>query len=210
VAWLAVHTSRTAVGQLMRIAWRTVGAICARVARDGAAGADRLAGLRRIGIDELSYKRGHRYITCVVDHDTGRLVWAAPGRDKATLGGFFDLLGAAGPGQVVDVEAAHAAQIERVLIPRIEQVPVQPLAAARRPVVVDHEREPVRDSMPVEHRRNPLGAHTDRPGHAQPAAGEHPPVHLNHPHKGPLGSAEGTPRKPVRQHPGRRYRMVCM
>ena len=51
---------------------------------------DRLAGLRRIGIDEISYKRGHKYLTVVVDHDTGRLVWAAPGRDKATLHRFFD------------------------------------------------------------------------------------------------------------------------
>ena len=58
------------------------------------AGVDRLDGLRRIGIDEISYKRGHRYLTVVVDHDTGRLVWAAPGRDKATLNSFFDQLGA--------------------------------------------------------------------------------------------------------------------
>ena len=56
---------------------------------------DRFAGLRRIGIDEISYKRGHKYLTVVVDHDSGRLVWAAPGRDTATLQAFFDLLGPA-------------------------------------------------------------------------------------------------------------------
>jgi transposase len=118
VAWLAVHTSGTAVGQLMRVAWRTVGAICARVARDGVAGVDRLAGLRRIGIDELSYKRGHRYITCVVDHDTGRLVWAAPGRDKHTLGRFFDLLGPDGCAQVTHVSADGADWIADVVTAR--------------------------------------------------------------------------------------------
>jgi transposase len=118
VAWLAVHTSKTAVGQLMRVAWRTVGAICARVAGDGAAGGDRLAGLRRIGIDELSYKRGHRYIVCVVDHDTGRLVWAAPGRDKATLNGFFDLLGPDGCAQLTHVSADAADWIIRVVADR--------------------------------------------------------------------------------------------
>ncbi len=37
---------------------------------------------RRIGIDEISYKRHHRYLTVVVDHDSGRLVWAAPGRPE--------------------------------------------------------------------------------------------------------------------------------
>lgn len=30
-AWLAVHCSKTAVAELMRVAWRTVGAICERV-----------------------------------------------------------------------------------------------------------------------------------------------------------------------------------
>ena len=49
--------------------------------------------MTRIGIDEISYKRNHKYLTVVVDHDTGRLVWAAPGRDKATLHRFFDQLG---------------------------------------------------------------------------------------------------------------------
>src|SRR6266516_1895761 len=118
VAWLAVHTSRTAVAALMRVAWRTVGAICARVARDGQQAGDRLAGLRRIGIDELSYKRGHRYITCVVDHDTARLVWAWPGRDKATLNRLFDLLGAEGCAQITHVSADGADWIAQVVAAR--------------------------------------------------------------------------------------------
>jgi transposase len=29
----------------------------------------------------------------IVDHDSGRLIWAAPGRDKKTLNTFFDTLG---------------------------------------------------------------------------------------------------------------------
>jgi transposase len=92
-AWLAVHTSKQAVGQLLRIAWETVGRVVARVAADAEAARDRFDGLRRIGIDEISYKKGHKYLTVVVDHDRGRLVWAAPGRDQATLGRFFDALG---------------------------------------------------------------------------------------------------------------------
>ena len=79
VAWLATQCSKSAVTELMRIAWRTVGAIIARVWADVDALGDRLDGLTRIGIDEISYKRGHRYLTVVVDHDTGRLLWAAPG-----------------------------------------------------------------------------------------------------------------------------------
>ena len=83
VAWLATQCSKTAITQLMRIAWRTVGAIITRVWADIDAAHDRFAGLRRLGIDEISYKRGHKYFTVVVDHDSGRLVWAKPGRDKA-------------------------------------------------------------------------------------------------------------------------------
>jgi transposase len=93
VAWLATRTSKSTVEELMRIAWRTVGAIVMRVVAEGVAARDPLEGLTRIGIDEISYKKGHRYVTIVVDHDTGRLVWAAPGRDRQTLATFFAALG---------------------------------------------------------------------------------------------------------------------
>lgn len=93
VAWLAVHCPKSAIEQLMRVAWRTVGTIVQRVSDDARARIDPLEGLRRIGIDEIAYRKGHRYLTVVVDHDTGRLVWAAPGRDKATVKQFFDELG---------------------------------------------------------------------------------------------------------------------
>jgi transposase len=93
VAWLAVHCSKTATAELMRVAWRTVGGICARVADEARRETDLLAGLRRIGIDEISHRTGQRYLTVVVDHDSGRLVWAAAGRDRQTVERFFDALG---------------------------------------------------------------------------------------------------------------------
>ena len=94
VAWLATHCSKSAVVELMRIAWRTVGSIAGRVVVDARAVRDPFNGLVRIGIDEISYRRGHQYLMVVVDHDSGRLVWAAAGHDRATLQQFFDLLGA--------------------------------------------------------------------------------------------------------------------
>lgn len=118
VAWLAVQCSKTAVTELMRIAWRTVGAIITRVSADIEARVDRLAGLRRIGIDEISYKKGHRYLTVVVDHDARRLIWAAPGRDKATLERFFDLLGADRCAQITHVSADMADWIATVVARR--------------------------------------------------------------------------------------------
>jgi len=93
VCWLAVNTSRTAVAELMRVAWRSVGQILERVAGEARRQVDLLDELRRIGIDEISHRKGQRYLTVVVDHHSGRLVWAAPGRDRRTVLAFFDALG---------------------------------------------------------------------------------------------------------------------
>ena len=49
-----------------------------------------LDGLPRIGIDEISYRKGHRYLTVVVDHDSGRLVWISTKNDRATVHAFLD------------------------------------------------------------------------------------------------------------------------
>src|SRR5690606_16542905 len=92
-AWLAVHTSQTAVSSLLRIAWRTVGRIIRSVGEEARSRIDLLDGLRRIGIDELSYRKQHKYVTVVIDQDTGRIVWMAPGRDTPTVLKFFDALG---------------------------------------------------------------------------------------------------------------------
>jgi transposase len=115
VAWLAVQCSKSAVVELMRIAWRTVGAIITRVCADIDARVDRLAGLRRIGIDEISYKRNHKYLTVVIDHDTGRLVWAAKGRDSVTLQAFFELLGEQRCAELTDISADGAPWIAAVV-----------------------------------------------------------------------------------------------
>jgi len=118
VAWLAVHTSKTAVCELMRVAWRTVGSIVDRVVTEARAHEDPFDGLARIGIDEISRKRGYKYLTVVVDHDSGRLVWAAEGATKATLEQFFDLLGPDRAAQITHVTADAADWIAAVVADR--------------------------------------------------------------------------------------------
>lgn len=78
VAWLAQQLPKSRLAELLRIGWETVGRIISRVVAAGLP-PRRLQGLRRIGIDEVSYRRGHRYLTLVVDHDSGRIVWASEG-----------------------------------------------------------------------------------------------------------------------------------
>lgn len=117
-AWLACHTAFTVLAVLLRITWRSVAAIVVRVVAERAAAVDRLDGLRRIGIDEISYRRGQRYLLCVVDHDSGRLVWAANGRDAATLNRFFDALGDDRAARLTHVSADGADWIHAVVADR--------------------------------------------------------------------------------------------
>jgi transposase len=91
VAWLATRTDKTTVSTFARVAWRTVGAICERVCGD-VLDPDRLSRLVDIGVDEISWRKHHRYLTLVSDHDTGTIVWGKPGKDTATLEQFFDEL----------------------------------------------------------------------------------------------------------------------
>jgi len=117
-AWLVCHATLSVVAVLLRVAWRSVADIVTRVVADRAAHTDRLAGLRRIGIDEISYRKGQRYLLVVVDHDTGRLVWAGKDRNKQTLGRFFDDLGAERAGQLTHVSADGAEWIHDVVAAR--------------------------------------------------------------------------------------------
>ncbi|HUY60397.1 MAG TPA: transposase [Candidatus Dormibacteraeota bacterium] len=48
-------------------------------------GRDPRSHLERIGIDEISSRKGQRSLPVVFDHDPGRLIWAEPGRDRASL-----------------------------------------------------------------------------------------------------------------------------
>ena len=82
-AFLVRDAPKTVVARLMRIDWATVGRMLERVVDEAlGSGEDFLDGLRRIGVDEVAYRKGHRYLLCVVDHDTGRIVWAHPGAPR--------------------------------------------------------------------------------------------------------------------------------
>jgi transposase len=92
VAWLATRMDKTSTARLCRVSWRTVGRACERVVASELDPA-RLDGLFRIGVDEISWRKHHKYLTLVVDHDRGVVIWGAKGRDAKTLDQFFDELG---------------------------------------------------------------------------------------------------------------------
>ena len=95
VAWLTREMNKTAITRLVHITWATVGHIAERVA-NRYLNRQRLADLFQIGIDEVSYRKRHKYLTLVANHATGRAVWAGEGRSQKTLGQFFDELGEEG------------------------------------------------------------------------------------------------------------------
>ena len=99
VAWLVTKADKTTICEFARIAWRTVGAIAARVAADEL-DPGRLAGLVDIGVDEISWKKHHHYLTLVSNHTTGKIVWGKPGKDTETLNAFFDEVGQTGTGTI--------------------------------------------------------------------------------------------------------------
>ena len=93
VAWLAQRTDKTTITRLLRVSWEAVAKIVVDVVAEKIDDR-RLDELYRIGVDEVSYRKGHRYLTVVADHDRdGSVVWAAEGKDHTVLEAFYDELG---------------------------------------------------------------------------------------------------------------------
>ena len=92
VAWLAREMTMTAVTKLLRVSWAAVQRMVVRVVERKLDKA-RLDDLFTVGIDEVSYRKGHKYLCVVADHATGDPAWIGEGRSRATVGQFFDELG---------------------------------------------------------------------------------------------------------------------
>src|SRR5450756_2469952 len=92
VGWLATTMDKTALCRLVRIDWDTTGRIIERVMATGL-DPNRLDNLFVCGADEVSWRKGHSYLTLVSNNDTGKFVWGKEGKDTATLDCFFDELG---------------------------------------------------------------------------------------------------------------------
>jgi hypothetical protein len=83
-AYLATKTDKTTIGRFLRIDWDAVGRICDRVVADEL-DHHRLEGLVHVGVDEVSWRKHHNYLTLVYDHGGKKVVWGSPGKDTATL-----------------------------------------------------------------------------------------------------------------------------
>ena len=89
----AIVGNKQAAADRYGISWWAVNHMCVRLATEALGRVDLLDGFVAIAIDEVKYKKGHKYLTVVCDHFTGKVIWAAKGRSKDTVGTFFDALG---------------------------------------------------------------------------------------------------------------------
>ena len=80
------------VARLFRCSWGTVATAVEAAVAYGLAHRD-LDDVTPIGIDAISRKRGHVYVTNVYDLARKRLVWSGEGRSTETVEAFFDVLG---------------------------------------------------------------------------------------------------------------------
>lgn len=90
VAWLYGTLNKSAIYQYMRISWTSVG--CCIICTMNYLEPDkssRFTNFKRIGIDETSYSKGHKYITTVIDYDTNTVVWVSDKHGQTILESFF-------------------------------------------------------------------------------------------------------------------------
>ena len=105
------------VAELTALGWDTVkGIIKKRLAKDYSH--IRLKGLRRLAIDEIYLGRKKKFVTLVIDQETGRIVWVGRGRAGDALHGFWRRLKASGAkieAVAMDMSRAYAAAVARHL-----------------------------------------------------------------------------------------------
>jgi transposase len=89
----AKHLSWEEVAGLFRTTWRNVFESVKHAVSWGLAHRN-LGGIEAIGVDEIQWQRGHRYLTLVYQIEDGmkRLLWVAEERTEKSLRGFFQML----------------------------------------------------------------------------------------------------------------------
>jgi len=90
IDWLREANS-SAVSRRMGLTWDEVDGIMQRAVRRGLA-RRKIEDIRRIGVDETSFQKGHEYVTIVSNQQGGGVLHVADGRSKEALDGFWKLL----------------------------------------------------------------------------------------------------------------------
>ena len=91
IAWLSTRMTKSDIALLMGINWRTVGNCVStawkRIEPDPS---QRVHGVTRLCVDEVSYTVGYHYITVVYDMDKEEVVWIREGHSKEVFSKFCE------------------------------------------------------------------------------------------------------------------------
>lgn len=91
--FLAMNINKKVAAEYLRCDWHTIMRCISRVREVLEPDIKkRYDGLVNISIDETSYRKGHNYVTTVVNHDTNAVVWCAPGHSTEVLSKLFEEL----------------------------------------------------------------------------------------------------------------------
>ena len=81
----------TEVAQHLKLDWKTIKEIDKQYL-EAQYGQPNYDGLRILAVDEISLRKGHKYLTIVLDYETGSVVHVGKGRKAKTLTRFFNRL----------------------------------------------------------------------------------------------------------------------
>jgi len=90
IDWLTAASQR-AVADLLGLSWDEVHGIMQRAVERGLRRREREI-IAYLGVDEKSFRKGHRYVTLVNDLTRGRVLYIADGRKQSSLDGFWATL----------------------------------------------------------------------------------------------------------------------
>jgi transposase len=117
-SFYAQQSSQTVVSRVMKIAWPTVGNIIRRTVARRCTPL-RVRKLYRIGVDEISYRKHHKYLSIVADHDTGQVVYAGNGKSGDAIDPFLDEIGEVGRSTIklvtMDMSQAYISKVRERL-----------------------------------------------------------------------------------------------
>jgi len=101
IDWLR-EASIAAVARRMKLSWDEVDTIMQR-AVDRGLERRKLEPPEHLAVDEVSSRRGHRYLTVASDRESGHVLHVAPQRKRSSLNGFYEALGKAGCAKIASV-----------------------------------------------------------------------------------------------------------
>ena len=192
--WLMTVANQRTVSGSLHVSWRTAGAVAHRVAeRVKASMPSPFDGLHAIGVDETSHRKGHTYLTVVVDHERHRVTWDHDGYGRDVFGLFFQALTPEQRASIRLVTGDGARWIDSCVdrwCPNVERV------RRRREIRQAHARRQIRR---VEEPRRP-DRQTVR-GLREPAG--HGPQGPALPRMATQGTIEDPAQAPARTGPGR-------